>query len=107
MTETNDVRARIVELAQRLTVRWTDEQAKQFPKLAAPTVEVQYGQRYARIIRRDGSSGSAAGFVDMTSGAIYYPKGWKGPVTKQVRGSVLADDYGMSAFGRYGVNTLR
>jgi hypothetical protein len=48
-----------------------------------------------------------AGFVDLETGDILYPKGWSGPAKGRPRGNVKADDYGLSAFGDYGVKTLR
>jgi len=47
-----------------------------YPRLAGNplAVTVTFGPRYARIIRE----GSAAGFVDLTTGDILYASSWKG-----------------------------
>lgn len=49
----------------------------------APTYDAMPGPRYTRIVRRDHGAtpgtGSAALFIDNTSGAFLKAAGWKGP----------------------------
>lgn len=71
----------------------------------APTIEVQTGSRYARlVIRHHPGSGSAYGFVDLTNGDLLKAAGWKAPA-KGKRGNIFAamplngcTPYGMAYF---------
>ncbi len=53
----------------------------------APLIELQHGPRYIRIVRKQGSSTSAYGFIDRDTGLIYKAASWKAPA-KGPRGSV-------------------
>jgi hypothetical protein len=101
------VRERIEALRAAFEEQTQAYRKREFPMLGAVLIEVMAGPKYVRFVRVDGSSRSAMGFVELATGAIYYPKGWAGPTKNHVRGNVFADDYGLSAFGRYGVKTLR
>ena len=52
-----------------------------------PTIEVQFGPKYARIVRIDGSSTSAYAFVDVAAGDIFKSESWKKPA-KHARGNI-------------------
>jgi hypothetical protein len=52
-----------------------------------PTVEVQFGPKYARIVRIDGSSTSAYAFVEGATGNIFKSESWKKPA-KHARGNI-------------------
>lgn len=71
-------------------------------------ITVQFGPVYARLVctYKHGGQDSVCGWVRLSDGAILYGP-WRGPTTKHVRGSVLSADFGLSAFGRYAVKTLR
>lgn len=115
MSDTLDretIRARVEELRRVLEERWDREDLAGWTKMERPAehavkVTVDYGPKYARVMRKSGSSNSAAGFIDLQTGAILYPTSWRGPKDKRPRGSVLAEDYGVTAFGRYAVRTLK
>ena len=107
-SELATMRARIEVLRAAYEERSKVTRARDFPALASYplTIEVMWGPKYARLVRNEGQR-SVIGFVELATGAIYYPKGWAGPQKNHARGNVFADDYGLSAFGRYGVKTLR
>lgn len=106
-----DLTARVCELARlfeersreriRRTAANIAADAEQFKAFTA--VSVTWGPRYARLVQ----NGAACGFVDLQTGGILFASSWKGPKDKRPRGSVWAEDYGLSAFGPYGVASLR
>jgi hypothetical protein len=97
-----------IEGAQaKVDAYWT---AAKFTYDKAPRISQQHprGPRYIRIVRtdNDGSSRSVYVFIDHTNGDIL--KGsWKAPVKNGVRGSVFADDFGLSCVDSYGTKYLR
>lgn len=52
-----------------------------------PTIEVQFGPKYARIVRIDSSSTSAYAFVECATGSIFKSESWKKPA-KHARGNI-------------------
>jgi len=96
------IQDRIEKLRAAFEERTNRTQREHYPNLKPVDVSVRYGPKYAKIVRDH----SISAFVHLETGDIYYPAGWKAPA-KHVRGSVLADDYGLSCFGDYGVKTLR
>ena len=72
------------------------------------TVTVTEGKRYWKIVVRSApyNGGSCRAFVDRNTGAIYKAASWAAPA-KHSRGSILADDFGMSCMTPYGPNYLR
>jgi hypothetical protein len=79
---------------------------KHFPTLPMPAVSIDWGKRYARIVKDDGNQRSVHCFVDLTNGDVLKAAGWKAPA-KHARGSVLAEDYGISAVSVYGAHYLK
>ena len=80
---------------------------KQFITLTPPRLEVSYGGRYAKIIKREsGQGGSVYCFIDLRNGDVLKAASWKAPA-KIARGNINADDFGASAVGPYGANYLR
>ena len=73
-----------------------------------PTIEIQPSRKYARIVRKFGSAphASAYGFIEMETGNIYYPAGWKAPQKNHVRGNILLDNC-LDCCGWSAVKTLR
>ena len=57
----------------------------------APTIEIQVSPKYARIVRKSPHA-SAYGFIEMSTGNIYYAAGWKAPQKNKVRGNILAEN---------------
>ena len=56
-------------------------------RLAPPTIAVEPGRKYARVITVEPGTRSAYCFVDMANGDIYKADGWKRPA-KGVRGTI-------------------
>lgn len=66
--------------------------------------------KYVRVTQSHGVSGkSVYAFVRREDGAIMYPAGYRGPVTKPhgVRGNIYSADHGISCCGPFGMKTLR
>jgi hypothetical protein len=61
---------------------------KNYKNLTTPTLSVEAGRRYIRIVRADGGSRSVYGFVDTTNGDILKPASWKAPA-KHARGNIF------------------
>ena len=78
--------------------------AERYALLPLPTVTVEWGRRYAKIIVIDRSR-SVHSFVDRTNGDILKAASWAAPA-KHARGSVLAADR-LSSVSPYGANYLR
>lgn len=87
--------------------KW-DDLRRWDPSPCLINVTVQFGPVYARLVRtyKKGGQDSVCAWVRLSDGAILYGP-WRGPTTKHVLGSVLSADFGLSAFGRYAVKTLR
>ena len=87
-------------------------EAMNFTFSAPPTITVDYGNKYAKVVKNDGLNGaqSVHSFINMSNGDIL--KGnWKTPVrTKKglaVRGNIFADDLGADRVNEHGPNYLR
>jgi len=79
-----------------------------FPRLTAPTITVEWGRKYAKLVKNDaGSSRSVYCFVDRTTGDILKAESWAAPA-KHARGSVLAatTEGRLSGVNVYGANYL-
>lgn len=59
--------------------------------LHPPTIELQVSPKYARIVRKSPDS-SVYGFIEMSTGNIYYAAGWKAPQKNKVRGNILEEN---------------
>ena len=69
-----------------------------YTHVATPEVKVENGRKYARVIVGD----SVHTFVNKTTGEILKAASYKAPAKNGVRGSIFAEDFGMSAVGPYG-----
>jgi len=83
---------------RRAQAQINDYYAATFPTLLVPTLTVERGKRYVRVIRDEGNSRSAFAFVDITTGDVLKPAGWKGPA-KGARGNIYTPRLGVSAYG--------
>lgn len=72
-------------------------------------IGVEVGRKYYKLVqirKESNRTESSHAFIDKENGNIYKPAGWNSPA-KHARGNVNSEDFGFSAFGRYGVNYLR
>ena len=74
--------------------------AKTHDRVAPPTFTVDFGRKFARIVRNDAGQ-SVHCFVDMTNGDVRKAAGWKAPA-KHARGNINDDSQGMDAMTPYG-----
>lgn len=77
------------------------------------TVEVERGKKNIRIVRQckvadtgDTVERSAYAFIDIATGGVYKPDGWKRPA-KHARGNIFDENNGLGCCGRFGVAYLR
>lgn len=66
-------------------------------------ISVEFGKKYARIVKESFGSRSAYCFVDMTTGDILKAAGWKVPA-KGIRGNIRN---GAADVGEYGAAYMR
>lgn len=105
MTKTMTYDAAISLFAVEIQAMVVDHFAEHYALLTPPTITVEWGRKYARIVKNNGRSRSVHSFVDRTNGDILKAATWAAPA-KHARGSVLAADR-LSAVGPYGANYLR
>jgi hypothetical protein len=79
--------------------------AERFAVLPPPSIEISTGKRFARIIKKDGSSISAYGFIDLQNGDLLKAASWKAPAM-HARGNIFADDM-LAGCGPYGMAYLK
>jgi hypothetical protein len=98
--------AEALEWAAKLQAKLNDWYAKASPNLTAPTVEINYGPRWIRVVLMQyGDQRSAYGFIDRTDGKLYKSASWKMPA-KHARGSIRNADP-LTNCGPYGMAYLR
>lgn len=114
LPEKADVKEAVKSYARSLEEMIQTDHAKNFPSLKPETITVEWGRRYAKIIRR-GTQNCVHSFVDLKGGKvegiegkvgdIYKAASWA-KVAKHARGNVFTDDNGLSGVGVYGANYL-
>ena len=78
-----------------------------FPNIPVPLLTFEFGQKYIRVVRSDGSSSrSVHCFIDMTDGNVLKSASWKSPA-KHARGNIFNSDNGLGCMNEYGTNYLR
>ena len=108
-----DVQVRLDEYVVMIQQKQTDYfEAMNFTFSAPPTIVVDYGKKYAKVVKLDNLNGarSVHSFINMSNGDIL--KGnWKTPVrTKNglaIRGNIFADDLGADRVNEHGPYYLR
>ena len=108
-----DVQVRLDEYVVMIQQKQTDYfEAMNFTFSAPPTIVVDYGKKYAKVVKLDNLNGarSVHSFINMSNGDIL--KGnWKTPVrTKKglaIRGNIFADDLGSDRVNEHGPYYLR
>jgi hypothetical protein len=76
-----------------------------FPRALPPSIEISTGKRFARIIKKSGSSIDAYGFIDLKNGDLLKAASWKAPAM-HARGNIFADDM-LAGCGPYGMAYLK
>lgn len=80
---------------------------RHFPNAQIPTIEVSYGRKYAKIIKKANDSyRDVHCFVDMQNGNILMAASWNAPSTKHPRGNIFQEDV-LSGVSIYGAKYLR
>ena len=69
-----------------------------YTHVKTPEVTVDFGRKYAKVVVGD----SVHTFVNKENGDILKAASFKAPAKNGVRGSIFAEDFGMSAVGPYG-----
>jgi hypothetical protein len=90
--------AAFVEHCQKVS---DDYMIANFPNNPRPTIKIQRGSRYVRLVRCDHGSetGSAHCFVDTTNGDVLKAASFKQPA-KGARGNIYTpENYGVYPFG--------
>ena len=105
-----DVQERInlyVDLVQKKNNRYYEIYDFKFSD--PPTVTVDYGNKYARIVKNDQLNGSRSvhTFVNMLNGDILKSGSWKAPAPNGVRGNIFANDFGADRINEFGANYLK
>ena len=74
-----------------------------------PVITVDYGKKYARIVKNDQLNGgrSVHTFVNMFTGDILKSASWKAPAPRGVRGNIFAEDLGADRINEHGAIYLK
>jgi len=103
--DTKNITEQIETFRAALENMLLEYRSARFPTLPAPTVEISTGKRFARIIKKDGSSVSAYGFIDLVNGDLLKAASWKAPAM-HARGNIFNQDM-LSGCGPYGMAYLK
>lgn len=88
-----------LERAQKVILENHERQGFTF---APSTLSIERGRRYARIVSTDAGSRYAFAFVDLESGDVLKPDGWKGPTKNFARGNIFDPErLGVGAYGAH------
>lgn len=52
------------------------------------SIEYEFGKKYVRVIRNDGSSRSVHSFVEISNGDVWKAASWKTPAKNHPRGNI-------------------
>lgn len=79
-----------------------------YTKAPAPAAEVAAmpGKQLVRIVMGDSGSSAAYSFVDIATGDVYKPDGWKRPA-KHARSNIYSERNGLENHNWYGPEYLR
>lgn len=103
--ETKNIAAQIETFRAALENMLLEYRRQHFPTLAAPSVQISTGKRFARIVTIKDSSISAYGFIDLTNGDLLKAASWKAPAM-HARGNIFNQDM-LSGCGPYGMAYLK
>jgi len=87
---------RWLEQAQKIS---DDYMAAHFPKNFRPTLSLERGKRYVRVVKNEQWGRNCHCFIDTTNGDVLKSASWKAPA-KGARGSIYNPEQpGVSAYG--------
>jgi hypothetical protein len=103
--QTQDFQTSLDNFCKLLQDKINEHYKKDFAVLTPPTITVDIGSKYIRIVRNENNancspSRSVWGFVNRANGDILKAAGWKAPA-KHARGSIYNQDpwQGMGVYG--------
>jgi hypothetical protein len=99
------IRTAIEAYARAHQVQVNEAYGRDDSRFETPTISIMWGRRYARIVFAHAGQRTARAFVDMTTGDVLKPDGWKGPA-RHARGNVLDVHAGLGSTTAYGVAYL-
>ena len=93
----NVMKAMVEDFTEKIQVKLDKYYAEKFPHLKMGVVEINFGRRYAKLVKDRG----VYCFIDMTNGDVLKAATWRAPA-KHARGNLFAPDGGMNCMGPYG-----
>ena len=91
------------EFKEKLEAYFVQYRNEKFPTLTVPTVELQRGRKFVRVVKKDPDA-SAYAFIG-PNGDILRPASWNAPA-KHARGSIYNENP-LKGCGPHGVQYLR
>lgn len=98
-----EISERIDKFIELWNTKNVEHTKKNFSNLTAETLSRRDGKKFVKIVK---GNNSAYAFINGETGEIFMPASWAAPA-KHARGNVMADDYGISCSGPYGIVYLR
>ena len=83
--------SKLLEYVNKLYNEHKNYYAKNFPNLTPPTFSINFGKKYGKVIRDNGSQKSVHCFVDLSNGDLLKAASWKIP-TKGKRGNITDEN---------------
>jgi len=103
----SELSTRLEEFLARCQNKINEHFAERFKSLAVPTLEIDPGRRFLRIVvNRGDTTRYVYCFIDITNGDVLKSEGWKKPA-KHARGNLYNDDFGAADMTPYGAPYLR
>jgi hypothetical protein len=101
------IEERINGFVHKLQTVITEHYVTKYPNIGAPVITVDWGRKYARIVKETAGQKMVHSFIDLSNGDILKAASWAAPA-KRARGSVFDDNYGVgSAVNVYSAQYLR
>lgn len=91
----------VTDFVEKLQVKMNAHMDEKFPNLPREYLSVNFGRRYAKLIKGYGNNRGVYCFVDMTNGDVLKAATWRAPA-KHARGNLFAPDGGLGCTGPYG-----
>ena len=100
-----------VAVVQSLQNLWQNAALRERPEFHT-TIEVEVGPKNIRIVKTEGAKTESPrrcvhSFINRETGDILKAAGWKAPAPNGKRGSIFAEDHGLSKINWSGTGRLR